>query len=106
MQRFVTGSCLAFLAALATHRMEAAPGVVRGALVSKWGRFEKAFTSTIGYSNPLQSTTLRVTFTSPLGETNLVYGFWDGERTWKVRFAPNVAGKWSYVSACSDPGNK
>ena len=33
-----------------------------------------------------------------------VGGFWDGGRTWRVRFAPPLAGVWSYRSASSDPG--
>src|SRR6266446_7458688 len=44
--------------------------------VSKWGRFEHSFKSSVAYSNALQDATLVVTFTSPLGETNEVYGFW------------------------------
>jgi hypothetical protein len=75
-------------------------------VVSKWGRFEHAFQSTLGYSNALQDVSLSVVFTSPLGETNQVYGFWDGDRTWLVRFSPNLPGRWSFRSTCSDKANK
>lgn len=75
-------------------------------VVSKWGRFEHAFKSTIGYSNALQDVTLSVVFTSPLGETNQVYGFWDGGSTWLVRFSPNLPGRWSFKSLCSDKANR
>jgi hypothetical protein len=71
----------------------------------KWGRFEQAFTSSTTYTNPLQEASLRVQFTSPLGETAQVYGFWDGGRTWRVRFAPNQPGRWTFYTTCSDPGN-
>src|SRR5205823_1709658 len=47
-----------------------------------------------------------VVFTSPLGETNQVYGFWDSGKTWRVRFSPNLPGRWSYKTTCSDPDNK
>lgn len=75
-------------------------------VVSKWGRFEQSFKSAIGYSNALQDVTLSVVFTSPLGETNQVYGFWDGGNTWLVRFSPNLPGRWSFKSICSDKANR
>src|SRR6266478_1704797 len=75
-------------------------------VVSKWGRFEHAFQSSLGYSNALQDVTLTVVFTSPLGETNQVYGFWDGGKTWLVRFSPNLPGRWTFTSTCSDKANK
>ena len=31
-------------------------------------------------------------------------GFWDGGRTWRVRFSPPLPGPWSYRSMSSDPG--
>src|SRR5882724_8750659 len=75
-------------------------------VVSKWGRFEHSFQSSLTYSNALQDATLTVVFMSPLGETNQVYGFWDGGQTWLVRFSPNLAGRWSFKSGCSDKANK
>jgi Protein of unknown function (DUF4038)/Domain of unknown function (DUF5060)/Putative collagen-binding domain of a collagenase len=75
-------------------------------VVSKWGRFEHSFQSTLTYSNALQDVTLTVVFTSPLGETNQVFGFWDGGKTWLVRFSPNLPGRWTFRSTCSDKANK
>ena len=75
-------------------------------VVSKWGRFEHSFKSSVAYSNALQDAMLVVTFTSPLGETNQVYGFWDGGRTWRVRFSPSELGHWSFKTICSDTANK
>lgn len=75
-------------------------------VVSKWGRFEHSFQSGLTYSNALQDVTLSVVFTSPLGETNQVYGFWDGGKTWLVRFSPNLPGRWSFKSFCSDKANR
>lgn len=74
-------------------------------IVSEWGRFEQSFRSSSAYSNALQQAALTVVFTSPLGETNPVYGFWDGGRTWRVRFSPDQPGRWSYTTLCSDPAN-
>ena len=74
-------------------------------LVSKWGRFEQSFKSGVTYENPFQQCTLKVTFVSPLGETNLVYGFWDGGKIWRVRFSPDQPGRWTYRTECSDIAN-
>jgi hypothetical protein len=74
-------------------------------VVPKWSRFEQAFKSAISYSNALQEATLKVQFTSPLGEKVEVYGFWDGGRTWRVRFAPSQPGTWTYKTTCSDASN-
>jgi len=74
-------------------------------IVPKWHRFERSFRSDTVYANPLQEATLTVNFISPLGETNPVAGFWDGGRSWRVRFAPSHAGRWTYQSACSDLAN-
>jgi hypothetical protein len=75
-------------------------------VISKWGGFEQSFESSVAYENPLQEATLSVVFLSPLGETNRVYGFWDGAKTWRVRFSPNMPGKWKWTTTCSDTANK
>jgi hypothetical protein len=75
-------------------------------VVAEWHRFEHAFKSSSAYSNPLGAATLNVAFTSPSGETRTVNGFWDGGKTWRVRFAPNEIGRWTFRSTCSDAANK
>lgn len=74
-------------------------------MVPKWSRFERTFQSSVAYTNPIQNAELRVVFTSPSAKSRLVYGFWDGERAWKVRFAPNEVGRWFYSTSCSDRKN-
>lgn len=74
-------------------------------VVPKWERFELTLKSRQAYTNALQQAELRVLFVSPLGETNRTYGFWDGGRTWRVRFAPNFPGRWQYYTMCSDTAN-
>jgi len=74
-------------------------------VVAKWDRFEHSFKSSIAYSNALQEASLRVVFTSPLGETNEVDAFWDGGKTWRVRFSPAQPGRWKFRTACSDSAN-
>ncbi len=79
---------------------------VKEVVVPKWGRFEHEFSSAVKYANPLQDASVSVVFLSPLGETNRVEGFWDGGKTWRVRFAPDTVGKWGWATVCSDTANK
>lgn len=67
----------------------------------RWGVFEAAFESAGSYGNPLQQADLLVSFTSPSKEIHVVPGFWDGGRTWRVRFSPGESGEWSYVTAAT-----
>jgi hypothetical protein len=75
-------------------------------ILPKWSRFEESFRSRVDYENPLQDCTLTVTFVSPTDETNVIYGFWDGGKTWRVRFRPGQAGHWKFHTSCSDPSNR
>src|ERR1017187_6416895 len=74
-------------------------------VVATWGRFEQAFKSSAVYSNALQDASLTVQFTSPMGDTSEADGFWDGGRTWRVRFSPDLAGRWTFKTTCSDTDN-
>jgi hypothetical protein len=73
--------------------------------VPKWQRFELTLKSSRNYGNPLHDAQMRVLFVSPLGETNRVYGFWDGGKTWRVRYRPAFPGRWAYYTMCSDTSN-
>src|SRR5262249_43609751 len=75
-------------------------------VVPKWGRFEHSFKSSFLYSNALQDASLTVFLVSPSGETNQIDGFWDGGKTWRVRFCPDQPGRWSFRTSCSDSANK
>ncbi|MBI5385812.1 MAG: DUF4038 domain-containing protein [Verrucomicrobia bacterium] len=79
--------------------------VASGAEVPKYGRFEQSFQSSAAYDNPVQKAALTVTFTPPKGDPIKVPGFWDGGPTWRVRFAPNQTGAWSFTTTCSDAAN-
>src|ERR1051325_4571561 len=81
-------------------------GTAQGASIPKWDRFEQSFESSASYANPPQEAGLRVVFVSPSGENKRTYGFWDGGNTWRVRFAPDQEGKWTFKTICSDEKNK
>lgn len=77
----------------------------RAPAAPKWQRLELTFKSSRNYANPLHDAQMRVLFVSPLGETNRVYGFWDGGKTWRVRYQPAFPGRWTYYTMCSDTSN-
>lgn len=70
----------------------------QGSDVPKWGLFEAAFASTTPSASPFQDKDLFVTFTSPTKRAVTVRGFWDGGDVWRVRFSPDEAGEWTYVT--------
>jgi hypothetical protein len=96
---------MAFLLVTTAGNLLAATRSPKMPVVPKWERYEHAFESLVAYANPLQDVTLKVRFTSPLGDTTEVYGFWDGGRVWRVRFAPDQPGHWIFKTACSDVAN-
>lgn len=100
---FAAGCC-GFLFALAPARLAGASN--RATVIPKWGRFERAFLSSYRYQNPLQDAQIEVLLVSPSGASNKVYGFWDGEKTWRVRYSPNELGPWRYETVCSDFSNR
>lgn len=98
MRQIVCAVCLLALPGM----VRAAASYSRDSIVPKWGRFERSFKSTRLYDNPPREATLVVVFTSPLGETRQVEGFWDGGKTWRVRFSPDQPGRWTYETMCTD----
>ncbi|MEB2782972.1 DUF4038 domain-containing protein [Algoriphagus sp. C2-6-M1] len=73
---------------------------------ARYDRFEHVFTSTKDYANALYDVgTFDIMFISPSGQEKTVRGFWDGGRTWKVRFMPNEVGTWTFKTTSSDKSN-
>ena len=73
--------------------------------IPRWCTFERSFYSQCEYANAIQDVRLQVEFSAPSGRHLLVDGFWDGGLTWRVRFAPDERGRWTYRSRCSDRAN-
>lgn len=73
-----------------------------GVSVGKWARFELSVKNTKSYRNPYNDVTLDVSYESPEGKTVKFWGFYDGGRTWKIRFMPDRIGTWKYDAAFSD----
>jgi hypothetical protein len=70
--------------------------------IPQWTVFETAVESAQDYDNPLWEVTARATFASPSGQTQEVDAFYDGGRTWRVRFCPDEIGRWTYRVNASD----
>lgn len=59
-----------------------------------------------GRNNPYAEIEAEAVFVSPSGRPFRQPAFWDGGNTWKVRFAPDEPGKWSWKTVCTDPSDK
>ncbi len=68
--------------------------------------YEAELTAAKDYDNPFWDVTVTATFTSPSGKTHKIEAFWDGGRTWRLRFAPDEVGQWKWqtVSEPEDGG--
>jgi hypothetical protein len=58
------------------------------------------------YSDPFNDVELDVLFTSPSARQMRVPAFWAGGTTWRVRFAAQEVGRYSYTTICSDSANR
>ena len=82
------------------------PNLFAADKIGIWMKYEKEFVSNVSYDNPLYDVKkFTVRFISPAGRVKQINGFWDGERSWKVRFCPDEYGVWSYNTECSDEKN-
>jgi hypothetical protein len=84
--------CARILLALAGALLMASSSMA--ADVPRWGRFEAELAAGADLKDPVQDATLEVQFTAPSGKEHTVLGFWDGGRTWRVRFMPDEVGRW------------
>lgn len=66
---------------------------------------EIVLTSAVTYRTPYTECAINAVFTGPNGEKMTIPGFWDGEQTWKIRFAAPSVGEWKYVVECSNPAD-
>jgi hypothetical protein len=55
------------------------------------------------FPNPMQDVDLTAVLTGPNGQELILPGFWDGGRTFRIRFTPTAPGDWSYLTVSSDP---
>jgi hypothetical protein len=64
--------------------------------VRRWEMYEFCWRGRSQAGNPFLDATLTGEFTSPSGKVMAVWGFYDGDDTWRLRFTPDEEGTWSY----------
>lgn len=71
-----------------------------------WMKHELSFKSDKKYSNPLYDVKdFNAIFTAASGRSIKLNRFWDGGNQFKIRFAPDETGTWSYEIFCSEEKN-
>jgi hypothetical protein len=66
--------------------------------------YDVVLTASADFPNPLQDVDLNAVVRGPNGQELVVPGFWDGGRTYRVRFTLTAPGSWSYTTVSSDAG--
>jgi len=67
---------------------------------------EWSYVSGKQYSDPFNQVDIDAIVTTPSGGEESVPGFWAGDSTWRVRYAPTAPGLYKVRSVCSDTGNR
>ena len=67
-----------------------------------WRVTEMGLEAEFAYGNPYADVEVTVCFRGPRDKTIRRPAFWDGDRIWKVRFAPTEPGTWRWSSVCSN----
>jgi len=76
-------------------------------MAEQWRATEIELTSALDHTDPYADVDVTFLFEGPDGARVVREAFWDGGRSWRVRFAPTRAGVWHYTtrsSASSDSG--
>lgn len=74
-------------------------------LVPRFGLHEVTIDATGNYANPYVECAAEATLTAPDGRSvRTLPLFWDGGRTWRFRFAPDLTGRWRWTVRSADPG--
>lgn len=72
----------------------------------RWRMVEISLKSSATYEDPFNDVKVRAIFTGPDGSVIKRPAFWDGNNTWKIRFAPIQTGQWHMETICSDTANQ
>ena len=67
-----------------------------------WQQIEIELTAEIDHADPYNAVDVWADFVSETGETLRRPAFWDGERTWRIRFAPPAGSvRWAWATSAS-----
>lgn len=89
----------AFLTTLDEIRAGTVPAAQENARVDvpRWEMHEFVAKGRVHVANPFRDAAWVGEFVSPSGRTNILDGFYDGDDTWRLRFAPDEEGEWRYL---------
>jgi hypothetical protein len=62
-----------------------------------WSPVELSLSSDDPQSSPYTDVEVTAAFEHESGERHEIPGFWDGDRTWRVRFSPPRPGRWTFA---------
>jgi hypothetical protein len=65
--------------------------------------YDVVLSASDNFPNPVQDVDLTAVLEGPNGQELILPGFWDGGRTFRIRFTPTAPGEWSYMTVSSDP---
>src|SRR5262245_28891705 len=93
------GHARALLAMLQESRTGSPAAVPEAAAIEtpRWQFHEFTASGRSHVENPFRDAALIGEFTSPSGKMTTVEGFFDGDDTWRLRFAPGEEGDWTYL---------
>ncbi|MBI2481902.1 MAG: DUF4038 domain-containing protein, partial [Planctomycetia bacterium] len=77
--------------------------IVGAADVSQWTPRDFSFNADSVPKNPF-AVSIAATIEGPRGARFTLPGFYDGDRTWKIRVSPNATGRWSLVTSSEVKG--
>src|ERR1035437_9909126 len=95
-----TGAALAQALPAKTFDMQAAANPDRRHV---WEKVELTLTANRSFPNPYTDVIVWVDLTGP-GFNKRVYGFWDGDKTFRVRVTATAPGTWHWVSGSARVG--
>lgn len=90
------------LANLLALPLLAIPVLAQEERVPLWGRFEAAVVRSEDLANPFVDALLTGTVRAPSGATQRIEGFYDGDRTWRIRILASEPGEWRYEASFAD----
>jgi Domain of unknown function (DUF5060) len=65
--------------------------------------YDVVLSASASFPNPMQDVDLTAVLSGPNGQELIVPGFWDGDRTFRIRVTLTAPGAWSYLTVSSDP---
>lgn len=71
----------------------------------QWRTVDIPIVTSKTYASPFEDVDVFGIFKGPKGEEIKLLAYWDGEGTWKLRFAPVSVGTWTYTIESTDPEN-